>query len=45
MIKWLWKVLTQNYCDTCGWTKRHVFVTSGFRQCNKCFSEYKGGEQ
>ena len=49
MIKWIWKRLTHNYCDTCGWTKDDVFVTeryteAGLIQCNKCFAQYKGGD-
>jgi len=40
-IDWLKKVFTQNYCDTCGFTKDKVYVTEiliegGIIQCDKC---------
>jgi len=41
ILKFIRKLLTQNYCDTCGFTKDNIFITehfleAGFRQCNKC---------
>jgi hypothetical protein len=35
------KILTHNYCDTCGFTRDKVHVTenfneAGFIQCTKC---------
>jgi hypothetical protein len=50
LLKLIIKMFTRNYCDTCGFTKRDVFITehfteAGLIQCNKCFSKYKGGEQ
>ena len=40
------KVLTHNYCDTCGFTKNEVFVIelyseSGLLQCEKCYKRNK----
>ena len=45
-LKMIIKIFTHNYCDTCGFTKRDVFITDNFAdagliQCNKCFSKYK----
>ena len=42
--KFLHKVFTQNYCDTCGFTKDKVYVThhfteAGFIQCKKCYEK------
>ena len=40
------KVLTHNYCDTCGFTKDEVFLIelyseSGLLQCEKCYKKNK----
>jgi len=40
------KVLTHNYCDTCGFTKDEVFLIelyseSGLLQCEKCYKKEK----
>jgi hypothetical protein len=50
VLKFIIKMFTHNYCDTCGFTKRDVFITehfieAGLIQCNKCFSENKGGDK
>jgi hypothetical protein len=50
VLKFIIKMFTHNYCDTCGFTKRDVFITehfteAGLIQCNKCFSENKGGNK
>jgi len=43
IIKLIKKVITHNYCDSCGFTKDEVFVTeffaeAGFIQCKKCYN-------
>lgn len=42
IINFIKKVFTNNYCETCGFTKHKVYVTEyfsegGFIQCKKCF--------
>jgi len=44
-LKLIIKIFTHNYCDTCGFTKRDVFISDDLIQCNKCFSKYEGAEQ
>ena len=45
------KMFTQNYCDTCGFTKEQVYVTerymeSGLIQCDNCYNKtFKPKEQ
>jgi|TARA_R110001592_G_scaffold186743_1_gene431153 hypothetical protein len=38
------KALTQNRCDSCGFTKDEVYTTilfteSGYRECMKCYND------
>lgn len=46
IFRFILKVFTHNYCDTCGFTKNKVYITehfmeSGFKQCKKCISMTK----
>lgn len=50
IFRFILKVFTHNYCDTCGFTKNKVYITeyfmeSGFKQCKKCISMTKQLEQ
>lgn len=38
------RIMTHNYCDTCGWTEDEIYVTDddlegGLLQCKKCYYE------